>query len=340
MLTRRGRRVLHEFTDAVLFTPDVLSLISESLGRWNARVLARVCIEWRNFVAMHQATQWNVLHPLPRSLTLAVPQACDYPAMLDGELLLGQVTANDMHIAATLQGDGTIHHSRQLLPNRGNLLSLTATASAVYVVLEHSLLRVPVELLVPAARASGSSTPQEISLPERCSPSGCAAFEEANSDLVVLADAACDRIIRFSFSSTQISMLPAFGREHLKAPFGLAVARTAQSNGIEVFVADGAHHRICVFSGQGSHVRSFGKHGTRPGEFRWPMGVAVTQVDSGPLIYVAEDYGRRLQVLSLLGAPLQVIFMPCRLGGICASASHVHVKPLNKNQELIRFAKR
>ena len=75
--------------------------------------------------------------------------------------------------------------------------------------------------------------------------------------------------------------------------------------------------------------------GSEPGEFAEPCGVAVGH----DRLYVSEARGRRLQVLTLEGKPLQVVPSPDgnELGGLCVDGdriwclgphkapSHVHI---------------
>ena len=86
----------------------------------------------------------------------------------------------------------------------------------------------------------------------------------------------------------------------LRQPHGLAVSASAQ----HLYVCDRAQHRVCVYSLGGAPVRCFGRKGRRPGEFSEPVAIALGRWR----VYVAE--GRRLQVLSLLGKPLQALMLP------------------------------
>jgi DNA-binding beta-propeller fold protein YncE len=98
-----------------------------------------------------------------------------------------------------------------------------------------------------------------------------------------------------------------FGERHshlrrgrnLFRPHGIAVSPSQ-----ELYVCDTANHRVCVFTLRGELVRCFGTQGRLPGEFTEPLDVAV----SAWRVYVAE--GRRVQVLSLAGEPLQVLRPP------------------------------
>ena len=77
-----------------------------------------------------------------------------------------------------------------------------------------------------------------------------------------------------------------------------------------MFVADAGLHRVAVYeSTTGKAVRAIGGQGAAPGLFRAPFGVAVAE---GCLV-VSESAGKRVQVLTLHGVPLQVVHS---LGGL------------------------
>ena len=97
------------------------------------------------------------------------------------------------------------------------------------------------------------------------------------------------------------------GRGHLSQP------RCCCGWAAEVFVADAALHRIAVYDAtSGEPVRALGAEGAAPGRFRAPFGVAVAE---GCLV-VSEGAGQRVQVLTLLGEPLQVLPLGGALRGL------------------------
>ena len=74
-----------------------------------------------------------------------------------------------------------------------------------------------------------------------------------------------------------------------------------------LFVADSENHRVQVLElPNGQVVRTIGKgtSGSRPGEFARPGGVAI---DASDRLLVSECRGQRIQLLTLLGEPLQII---------------------------------
>ena len=102
----------------------------------------------------------------------------------------------------------------------------------------------------------------------------------------------------------------------------------------ELYVCDTGNHRIQVHSTRdGTFLRSFGGKGDAPGQFRKPAAIAVldpktssgggasssssssssaalmTPASRGVRIIVGETSGKRIQVLSSTGAPLQLISM-------------------------------
>lgn len=100
----------------------------------------------------------------------------------------------------------------------------------------------------------------------------------------------------------------------LDQPCGLAVYEG------EVFVCDTWNHRVSVFSlSDGAYLRSFGKRGDGPGDLTYPVAVVAT----GGLLYVTERTGKRLQVLTTSGEPVDAIVAPCGgwLYGCCVDGS-------------------
>lgn len=97
----------------------------------------------------------------------------------------------------------------------------------------------------------------------------------------------------------------------LGEPAGLAVCEESH----DIFVCERANDRIGVFAVDGEWQRNLGAAGRdeerrvrsgRPGTFAEPLDVAVRY----RRLFVAEGRGRRLQVLTTQGAPLQVLRLP------------------------------
>ena len=74
-------------------------------------------------------------------------------------------------------------------------------------------------------------------------------------------------------------------------------------------------------NGQMCFRRVIGGKGNAPGRFNHPSGVAVAR----ELLIVSEARGRRLQVLTLAGVPLQVIPFDDYLRGVTADEGRVWV---------------
>ena len=123
-------------------------------------------------------------------------------------------------------------------------------------------------------------------------------------------------------------------RGQLRAPDGVAILDEC------VYVADTCNHRVVVFlldggrgvavaerPGQrsavpsGGCVRTFGRFGSTPGRFEFPRGLALVH----GMLLVSET--TRVQLLTLEGAPLQVLPLPgaVALRGVCAGGANAYV---------------
>jgi len=100
----------------------------------------------------------------------------------------------------------------------------------------------------------------------------------------------------------------------------------------EIFVADTWNHRISVFElATGKWLRSFGSRGDQPGQFTYPTGITIAQ---GGRLYVTERTGKRVQMLTLDGDPLQVLPAPCGgwLYGVCADGERLWATSSSTNE--------
>ena len=91
-------------------------------------------------------------------------------------------------------------------------------------------------------------------------------------------------------------------------------------------VAEYGGHGVLVFrQSDGASVRRIGRAdyepGTAPGEFNSPIGIAAAH----GRLYVSEHLGRRIQVLSVDGSPLQVVPTPCFNHRLCVDGDLVWV---------------
>ena len=75
-------------------------------------------------------------------------------------------------------------------------------------------------------------------------------------------------------------------------------------------------------------ARAFGGEGSAPGRFTFPAGVTVVR----GLLVVSEYRGKRLQVLTPTGVPLQVVPLPSTSGVVCADHERVWVCHASTNQ--------
>ena len=153
-------------------------------------------------------------------------------------------------------------------------------------------------------------------------PVGLALHSSAHGAFLFCADSRNHRIAVF-LTTPELRFVRTFGSHGTGAgelgPTSSGIY-LACSEG-ELFVADRANHRLQVFSTEGSLLRTIGQRGTAPGCFRRIRGVAVHRRK----IFTGEC--ERVQVLSLLGEPLQVLPMPgsSALVGVCADDAHVCV---------------
>ena len=160
----------------------------------------------------------------------------------------------------------------------------------------------------------------------------------ADRDRLFVADAA--RHVVVVADARTMALLGSFGgSDVLRTPYGLA------THSGEIYVSDQTHCQILVFAGADSsagarvmaavgagagapnacggpyaHVRTLGGRGTGPGQLRRPRGMCILGANEArPMLLVAE--AKRLQLLTLEGAPLQVIEPPQRTGTLWGVAS-------------------
>ena len=91
-------------------------------------------------------------------------------------------------------------------------------------------------------------------------------------------------------------------------------------------VAEYGNHSVLVFrQSDGASVRRIGRadceSGTAPGEFHGPIAVAAAH----GRLYVSEHLGRRIQVLSVEGKPLQILPTPFFNHRLCVDGDLVWV---------------
>ena len=75
-------------------------------------------------------------------------------------------------------------------------------------------------------------------------------------------------------------------------------------------------------------ARAFGGEGDAPGQFEYPWGVAVVR----GLLVVSEVRGKRLQVLTPKGVPLQVLTLGDGLRGMCTDGQRVWVTDVGEHK--------
>ena len=123
--------------------------------------------------------------------------------------------------------------------------------------------------------------------------------------------------------------------EFRKGIGGLAASPDVLDGGAHLFACDTGNHRVQVFTATGALVCAFGRKGESAGEFNKPAAIALvmTGVEQRPhgaaRVVVGETVGKRIQVLSAVGVPLQLVLtLPVGLsagpsrGSPAPSASH------------------
>ncbi len=157
-------------------------------------------------------------------------------------------------------------------------------------------------------------------------PEGCAMLGKT----LFVACARWHRVVAFDMDTLQ--PLRSFGTHgrglgQLRCPQGMAALQGTPEQQ-ELYVADMHNDRIAIFSPQGACLGEMGFRGHGPGQFIYPRGVAILRDE---LVVVAER--QRVQVLTLLGQPRQVLRVPGaeRLAGLCTATRQVTwtgVRPL------------
>lgn len=108
----------------------------------------------------------------------------------------------------------------------------------------------------------------------------------------------------------------------------------------ELFVADTQNHRIVVLDcATGRRRRVLGKQGTAPGEFRKPNALTACRRGADAFLIVGEFTGRRVQILSLYGAPLQLLTLApaVRVGPFCVQGDRVYATASAPGPPLLVF---
>ena len=129
--------------------------------------------------------------------------------------------------------------------------------------------------------------------------------------MLFVSDVAGHQIAVFDAHLNRLFGWGTFGSEQgeFNSPQGICVMHSA------VYVADSGNHRIqCFTARRGSIVRVFGGFGIAAGDFREPLGLAACPLGKGSgkkyALLVCEGQGRRLQLLTPVGEPLQILPLP------------------------------
>mmetsp|Transcript_15152 Transcript_15152/g.35888 ORF Transcript_15152/g.35888 Transcript_15152/m.35888 type:complete len:165 (-) Transcript_15152:269-763(-) len=127
------------------------------------------------------------------------------------------------------------------------------------------------------------------------------------------------------------------GPGQLLKPVGLTIVDDGAR--LELYVRDTQNHRVQVFDVTGANapgvcgtfLRAFGERGDAPAQFVQPSGMAI---DPKGRLLVSEAGAGRVQMLTLQGAPLQVLRLPTagKLYGMCVSGQRVFVADYERHQ--------
>jgi hypothetical protein len=327
----RGVSVVMSVSVDVSTNADVLSLLFARCGMRNFLPLMSVCHAW-HFAAKRLLNDWSFLSGVTSVGETRLKHPCFVGTLPTGEVAVTEAssTANIAH-ARVLHCGGTTSKlfTSATLGLRQPLLrptGLVCTEAALYladaergVVLRHVFdtgRTAEVSLFLPSAPAIWS--PYGLAL-------GSLRAEDGSvRRLLCVSDSRYHRLVVLTVE-TLAHAEPSAERWHFHEPAGGGVhaivgqygdggkaATFDHPRGVacddgQVVVADRGNCCLQFFSLEdGARTRQLGGYGVAPGLFRGPYGVAFA---SGRLV-VSEFEGRRIQVLTPEGAPLQVLVLP------------------------------
>ena len=142
---------------------------------------------------------------------------------------------------------------------------------------------------------------------EVAKPYGIAVHE----GVIFVSDESEHRVVAFLEDLRYSFEWGSFGSEvgEFNTPQGMCIMRSA------IYIADSLNHRVqCFTTTQGTFVRTFGAFGDDAGDFNEPRGLAACPLshrgNSKLALLVAEGMGKRVQMLTPVGEPLQVVPLP------------------------------
>lgn len=157
------------------------------------------------------------------------------------------------------------------------------------------------------------------------SPGDLCIVEHSGQSLLYVAEAHAVSVFALPEAmSTSSSPLPTFvckfgsrggaPGEFRKGVGGLAASPHDLEGKARLFACDTGNHRVQAFTAHGTLVRTFGRKGEAAGEFNKPAAIAIVMnhhagrsIHGAARVIVGETVGKRIQVLSAVGAPLQLI---------------------------------
>ena len=316
-----GPDVSGKIASEVLVHPDVLASVMSQLGLRQANMVAAVCTAWHH-ASLCAQDEHRVLRP-SHSLGWGNEALSQFRSpsgiimLPTGELCVADTNNHRLQVLSRVTGDvlRIIGHG----PGAGSgefqqPTGLACDGQCLYVA------------------DSGNCRLHKLSLPDAKPLAMVGSFGDAAGQLHAPVGLALHGTYLFCADSRNHRIAVFATKPDLRFVRTFATHGTAAghlgptSSGIyiaagdgELYVADRGNHRLQVFATEsGALTRTIGRRGTAPGCFRRIRGVAV----DARHIYTAEC--ERVQVLSLIGEPLQVLPMPgsSALVGICVDAIH------------------
>jgi hypothetical protein len=140
---------------------------------------------------------------------------------------------------------------------------------------------------------------------------------EGGKEFLYLVDTSSSHVVKTSLNGHIVLMLEppklqgVYTENNKYVPTNVAVA----PNG-NIYVADGyGQSWIHQYSGNGAYIRSWGGLGSEAGQLNGPHGISIVTRGGEPQIYVADRSNHRIQVFTLDGDPVKLVYddlkFPC-----------------------------
>ena len=298
--------------DDVLLSPDYLTFIMDALHRTCGLRAARVastCKAWRDGLALRQEA-WKVLQ-VERRIGTHGSASGQFSMPSDVTLLpCGSVCVADSgnsRLQIFGENSRTIGSCGPWAGQFEGVRGVACDDDSIYATDGHRIQKFRIADGEPiGALGSHGSGEGQFDYPQGVCVVGDNVYvcDGSNNRIVVL-----DRDLQWKYS---------FGgrEEDFCRPMSIAAHKD------ELFIADHGNDRVQVFTrGADDRMhpsRTIGRRGDAPGEFHMPSGVAIVHGETDSMLVVSEFWGKRLQMFTLEGKPLQVLKTDAMLGHICA----------------------